>query len=102
MVCGGSGGALVQGGDSPWVLILIFFSCAQLWACSWLSGFRAVLAHPISLGLCHSQMSQVRLKRMVLRKAGFSLVPPRVLAATPFSQGMAAWNTTGSLGTMNA
>lgn len=48
-----------------------FFSCAQFWACSWLSGFRAVLPLPISRGLCHLQMIQVCLKRMVLRKAGF-------------------------------
>ena len=54
---------------------------------SWLSGFKAVLALPIVPGLCHLKMLQVLFKRMGLIEAAFSLMPCRVLAATPMCSG---------------
>lgn len=61
--------------------------CYLFCAGSWLSGFEAVLALPIVPGLGHLQMLQVLFKRMGLTEAAFSVMPCRVLAATPVCSG---------------
>lgn len=62
-----------------------FFSCVQFWACSRISGFKDALALPIVIGLCHLHMLQIYLKRIVLVEVDFSIMPHRVLAATPLA-----------------